>query len=201
MNAVHCELTAVSAASGAVIPRQGRVEVKVTSGTAETGNLAKAQLGLPIMQISECPVNKCTPATVTAPAAVTAGSDTGSFAVPASTAEFVAAPVSTLTPAAEAPAVVAESAPGSVVDGIAAAAPSTFTLSSSACDRPSKLGYQCSKDVAKGVTVHYSLGGPQPDNSCTRKSSYDNNLAGPPGAVLHFAIDSDLKVSTIGHGK
>ncbi|WIA14655.1 hypothetical protein OEZ85_003157 [Tetradesmus obliquus] len=57
----------------------------------------------------------------------------------------------------------------------------------------SKLGYQCSKEVEKGVVLHYSLGGEQPSNACTQKSAYERLGGASKGSMMHFALESDLQ--------
>lgn len=55
---------------------------------------------------------------------------------------------------------------------------------------PSSLGYQCSSEVAKGVTLHYSYGGQQPINVCTNKTSLDR-AARNSSTLLHFLIETE----------
>ena len=61
---------------------------------------------------------------------------------------------------------------------------------------PSSLGYQCSQQVADGVTIHYSCGGAgQPGNSCTQNAGLDTTL-GSDTSMAHFAIESRQPVRT-----
>jgi hypothetical protein len=185
----------------------GGVEIKVTSGISSSGKLLKSQLGFPVLRLSQCPNNKCI-----AGAAAPAAAPPAEPAAPAEDAPAAApeADGKVLTPLldtqqsslvmianASKPAAVA-AAPlttaGGVIQTGAPVVPASLVQVGSGCSSASKLGYQCSKELAKGVTLHYSLGGEQPSNVCTEKSGYERPGGASKGSMMHFALESDEQV-------
>ncbi|WIA34838.1 hypothetical protein OEZ86_013136 [Tetradesmus obliquus] len=185
----------------------GGVEIKVTSGVSSSGKLLKGQLGLPVLRLSQCPNNKCIATSPTSSAAAAAPAAAAAAAVPEAEGKVLTplmdsqqsslvmiADASKPTAAAAAAAPVAPlTATGGVLRTNAPVVPASLTQIGSGCSSESKLGYQCSKEVGKGVVLHYSLGGEQPSNACTQKSAYERLGGASKGSMMHFALESDLQ--------
>lgn len=59
---------------------------------------------------------------------------------------------------------------------------------------PSPLGYQCAVQ-AGAVTIHYSNGGPLPDNVCTQGTTSDPAVGSADGTgMMHFAAQATTPV-------
>jgi hypothetical protein len=185
----------------------GSVELKVTSGVSSSGKLLKSQLGFPVLRLSQCPNNKCiagsAPTAAAAAADPAASADAAAAAAPEADAKVLTplidnqqsslvliANASKPAAAAAAPRTTA----GGVIQTGAPVVPASLVQVGSGCSSESKLGYQCSKELAKGVTLHYSLGGEQPSNVCTQKSGYERPGGASKGSMMHFALESDEQV-------
>jgi hypothetical protein len=188
----------------------GSVELKVTSGVSSTGKLLKSQLGFPVLRLSQCPNNKCVSSSSAEAAAAAAAqaAPTAAAAVPAA-AEADGKVITPMVdnqqsnlvmianaskPAAAAAAAAPLTTSGGILKTSAPVIPASLTQIGSGCSSESRLGYQCSKEVGKGVVLHYSLGGEQPDNACTQKSTYARPEGASKGSMMHFALESDLQV-------
>jgi hypothetical protein len=187
----------------------GSVELKVTSGVSSSGKLLKSQLGFPVLRISQCPNNKCVAASSAAAAAAAPAPAAADAAAPEADGKVLTPLVDTQQsnlvmianaskPAAAAAAAAAAVAPltttGGVLRASAPVVPASLTQIGSGCSSASLLGYQCSKEVGKGVTLHYSLGGEQPSNACTQKGANERPGGASKGSMMHFALESDLEV-------
>jgi hypothetical protein len=188
----------------------GSVELKVTSGVSSSGKLLKSQLGFPVLRLSQCPNNKCVAGSAPPPAAAAATEPADSVTAGAAAAPEADGKV--LTPlidnqqsslvmianASKPAAAAAAAAPLTTAAGViqtgAPVVPASLVQVGSGCSSESKLGYQCSKELAKGVVLHYSLGGEQPSNVCTQKSGYERPGGASKGSMMHFALESDEQV-------
>ncbi|KAF6260840.1 hypothetical protein COO60DRAFT_838197 [Scenedesmus sp. NREL 46B-D3] len=182
----------------------GSVEIKVTSGVSSSGKLLKSQLGFPVLRLSQCPKNKCMagPTAAAEPVADAAAAPTATEVETTEMTPQVESQQSNLVLIANSskPAAAAAAAPAAPVTAArdvlhagASVVPASLTQIGSGCSSESRLGYQCSKELTKGVTLHYSLGGDQPSNVCTQKSGYERPGGAAKGSMMHFALESDLQ--------
>lgn len=166
----------------------GSAEIKLTSGLQATGALRKTTAGARILPLSQCPQDdKCSTAS-----AVSNAINDATPAAPSATADEPSSPAAgnaaaTTVPTPALAPVPATAQRTTVINNV------TTTPRPRMCP-PSQLGYQCSHQLAPGVVLHHSRGGPQPDNSCTNGTSLNRQLLGPPENWLHFAIQSNQEV-------
>jgi hypothetical protein len=176
----------------------GSVELKVTSGFSSSGKLLKSQLGFPVLRLSQCPNNKCVAGSAPPPAAAAAAAPEADAKVLTPLIDNQQSSLVMIANASKPAAAAAAAAPlttaGGVIQTGAPVVPASLVQVGSGCSSESKLGYQCSKELAKGVTLHYSLGGEQPSNVCTQKSGYERPGGASKGSMMHFALESDEQV-------
>jgi hypothetical protein len=170
----------------------GRVEVKVTTATGSTGPWLKGSSGFTILPVSKCPgYNKCKADSLNPPASSGSGSSHAT--------DFPAKPKINETALGLNPAGEQDGAAGPLFFavnqpvGLGGSLPNGLARGARMCT-PSSLGYQCSVNVATGVTVHYSYGGPVPMNACTNKTTVER-VARNASSLMHYAIETEQEVS------
>jgi hypothetical protein len=186
----------------------GTLELRVTAGTAAIGPLRQNTASFPVnpaCAASSCPRSASDAGSSSTPAATPATSSAVTATQGGSAQSSQQESSATPTSAAQGSASSSSSSPqnkaisGSIpasTDDLASSTVGMLAESGAAqyaCPS-SSLGYQCSKKVADGVTIHYSYGGKgQPGNSCTQGATVDSTM-GNDTSMMHFAIESSQAV-------
>lgn len=159
----------------------------MTTATGSSGPWLKGSSGFTILPVSKCPgYNKCKADSLNPPAAP--ATDFPSPPKINETALGLNLNSTSEDHGAAGPMFFAVNQPV----GLGGSLPGGLSRNGRMC-APSNLEYQCSADVAKGVTVHYSYGGQPPVNACTNRTTLER-AARNSSSLMHFAIETEQQV-------